>query len=380
MSSHISFQDEDLNNQVEIKESDELLDGNGSLKNRGWSRQPCLKYNPGSLSRFRKAYRLKEWNYYSIGSKNFYFAVAAIDLGYVNNYQTFFIDFTEDLEMKNNGTSTSSSSPSSSQSKKNNYIMDDVLSTAALTKGLCLPADSCQSGIHTKYESKNFRIEFTVDDQSKHHIKINSKKINLNGDLVFDLNPQRESVVLVTPIGKDNFYYNRKTNLIPVSGTLTVDGKEMITPENDCHGIMDWGRGCWDYNSFWLWSSAWGRTKDKNTPIGLNFGSGFGNLSTHTENAINLDGVIHKLGHVDIQYNEDNLLEPWKFTCKHGRFGENPLIFTPFKKKFDNNNFGIVMSNFHQILGKFTGEILLDNGERVEIDIIGFTEVHKARW
>eukprot|EP01132_Coremiostelium_polycephalum_P003585 gene3585-4466_t len=361
---HISYPHDNICEQCELKnENDDLLDEKGVLKKKGWSRTPCLKYNPLNLTRFKRAYRLKEWNYYSLGSNQFYFAVAAIDLGYVVNYQTFFIDFTDGSQV----------------------LKDEIISTKMISKGLCLPNDSCFLGTHTEYRSKNFKIHFHVDqdqqDQGfKHQIKVTSEKMGLDADLVFDLNPSRESIVLVTPIGKQNFYYNRKTNLIPVSGTLKIDGSDQLDGKNnEIFGIMDWGRGIWDYSSFWLWSSAWGKTADGRA-IGLNFGSGFGDLSTHTENGINVDGTIHKLGHVDIKYNEKDLLEPWNFICKHGRFNNKPLVFTPFRKKLDNNNFGVVMSNFHQILGKFNGELVLDDNEIIPIDIYGFAEVHSARW
>ncbi|KAM9965642.1 hypothetical protein ACTFIR_005813 [Dictyostelium discoideum] len=396
--SHIPYTDDNLNNQVEIKENGELLDENGILKIKGWSRQPYLKYNPEQLSKFRKSFRLKEWNYYSIGSNSFYFAVVAIDLGYVCIYQCFFIDFEKDYKNLNENQPQQPSEPS-------DYIMDEIRFATPFSKGLCLPSDSCEHGCHTKYDSNNFSIEFNSicsehlhkEDESgdsnnnnnnnnskiKHHIKFYSKKSQLEGDIVFDLSPNRESIVLMTPIGKENFYYNRKTNLIPVGGSLKVKGVEQLNGDinsiaNDCFGIMDWGRGIWEYNSFWLWSSAWGKVDG--IPVGLNFGSGFGDLSTHTENGVNVNGIVHKLGRVDIEYNESNLMEPWKFICKHGRFGEQPLIFTPFKKKYDNNDFTVFISSFHQILGTFTGEIILDDGSRLKINLIGFSEVHKARW
>ncbi|KAN0036204.1 hypothetical protein ACTA71_005508 [Dictyostelium dimigraforme] len=392
--SHIPYTDDDLNNQIEIKESEgELLDENGILKRKGWSRQPYLKYNPEQLSKFRKSFRLKEWNYYSIGSNSFYFAVVAIDLGYACIYQCFFIDFEKDIKNLEEKQPPQPSQPS-------DYIMDEIRFATPFSKGLCLPSDSSEHGCHTKYESKNFSIEFNSicsnnqeeqeedkdggNNSNKHHIKFFSKKSELEGDIIFDLSPNRESVVLMTPIGKENFYYNRKTNLIPVGGSLKVKGVEKLNGDsnsiaNDCFGIMDWGRGIWEYNSFWLWSSAWGKDGET-TPIGLNFGSGFGDLTTHTENAINVNGIVHKLGHVDIEYNQSNLMEPWKFICKHGRFGEQPLIFTPFKKKFDNNDYTVFISSFHQILGTFTGEIILDDGNRIKINLIGFSEVHRARW
>eukprot|EP01133_Synstelium_polycarpum_P007637 gene7637-8934_t len=378
MSKHIPYSADTIDEQKEIKQSTELLDEKGQLAVKGWARQPILHYNPKCLSRFRRAYRLKEWNYYAVGTDRFYFAVAAIDLGYVTNYQTFFIDFASD-----------------------NGIRKDEVTQSSITKSLGMPKDSCVVGTHIEYSSKNFQLKFGVTNEelnasehtaehdhnahpeqcTKHHIQMTSNKMKMKVNLEFDLSPKRESVVLATPIGKNNFYYNRKTNLIPVKGSMTIDGVEMLGADlsGDAFGIMDWGRGIWDYSSFWIWSTSWGRTSDGRS-VGLNIGNGFGDLSTHTENAINVEGIIHKLGHIDIEYDPKNLLAPWNFKCKHGRFGENALVFTPIRKKLDHSNFGIIMSHFHQIIGRFTGELLLDNGERIQIDIHGFTEVHAARW
>ncbi|EGG23081.1 hypothetical protein DFA_05211 [Cavenderia fasciculata] len=363
------YLDIELKNQVEIIDQDDLLDNEGKLKKGGWARQPCLNYNPSSLTSFRKGYRLKEWNYYGFVTDKFYLAVAVANLGYVNNYQTFFIEFD----------------------KPNNIIKDDVINTSFVTKGMQLPADSSAPGVHIDYTSKKFSLKFEVTNNGngndiKHNIKIKSKKMKLDADITLDLSPNRESIVLVTPIGKENFYYNRKVNLIPVvaGSKLQVGDTDYLAESPDrqynfTYGLMDWGRGCWDYSSFWLWSSAWGVTAD-GRPVGLNLGAGFGNLTTHTENCVNIDGRIHKLGQVDIKYNPKDTAKPWLFECKHGRFGGNPVVFTPFIKKVESNNFGIISSSFDQIMGNFKGDIILDDGEVISVDLYGFSEVHFARW
>ncbi|GAM29149.1 hypothetical protein SAMD00019534_123250 [Acytostelium subglobosum LB1] len=370
------YTSDSIEDQTELKNQyGNLLNDKGQLMFKGWARQPLIKYNPEALGRWKKAYRLKEWNYYSVGSDRFYFAVAAIDLGYVINFQVFFIDFVD------------------------NKTVQDEVTSSSLTKGLLLPRDSCQQGIHLDYKSKSYSQHFEVNErcpannESKgvlevyeetlvHTVKVTSQKLKLVAELTFNLSPKRESVVLCTPIGKSNFYYNRKTNLIPVTGSLMIDGKEYLGQYQlqDAFGILDWGRGIWDYNSFWIWSTCWGHTND-GRPIGLNLGTGFGDLTTHTENAINMDGIIHKLGHIEFEYNKKDLMAPWRFICRHGRFGStSSLSFTPFRKKWENNNFGLVMSSFHQIIGKLTGELILDSGEKVDINIHSFTEVHFARW
>jgi hypothetical protein len=76
---------------------------------------------------------------------------------------------------------------------------------------------------------------------------------------------------------------------------------------------LDWGRGVWQYRSFWNWASASGFQPDGST-IGLNLGCGFGDLSAATENCFILDGKVHKLEQVTFGYDSKNYLLPWKFT------------------------------------------------------------------
>jgi hypothetical protein len=131
---------------------------------------------------------------------------------------------------------------------------------------------------------------------------------------------------IVIPIPKKRFYYNHKMNCIPASGTIRY-GKitENISPEN-CLGQLDWGRGVWEYSSFWLWASASGYLSDGRS-IGLNLGGGFGDTSNGTENCFILNGRLHKLDMVDIQYNSQNYLDPWSFQENHGRLN---LDFFPY--------------------------------------------------
>ncbi|EGG22638.1 hypothetical protein DFA_04768 [Cavenderia fasciculata] len=388
-----SYQDPCLENQQEIKEKKgDLLGDDGKLVCCGWSRNTMFDYNPSALSLYQRMFRLKEWSYYAVGSETFYFAVAAVDLGYAINYQTFYIDYENPA----------------------NTRKDQVVIPGFFRRGRFMPKDSCLAGNHIQYNSKSFKIHFHVNDhpleeeeeegssstnhqhgecttkmltnESKHlhFIEMASEKMKTKVKMEFDVSPTRESMVLATRIGENKFYYNRKTNLIPVKGSLLVDGVEHLSDQYDGNrhsfGILDWGRGVWEYNSFWIWCTTWKRMDDGRT-IGFNFGSGFGDLRSHTENCVNIDGVIHKLGHVEIKYNKDNLQSPWTFTCPHGRFGDAPITFTPITKKLEVENFIVVSSHFSQIIGHFAGTVILDNGEKITFDnMYGFSEVHYARW
>jgi len=61
---------------------------------------------------------------------------------------------------------------------------------------------------------------------------------------------------MATPIGQKRFYYNRKVNCLPASGWFKYDGMLFELDSSTCLGGLDWGRGVWEYKSFWNWASA----------------------------------------------------------------------------------------------------------------------------
>ncbi len=182
---------------------------------------------------------------------------------------------------------------------------------------------------------------------------------------------------IVIPIGEKRFYYNRKINCMPASGRIHYgDQIETLNPDI-CLGSLDWGRGVWEYSSFWNWASASGFLQDGRR-IGLNLGCGFGDLSKAGENAIILDNRIHKLEQVKFDYVSGDYMAPWKFTDTEGRLD---LVFTPFKDRVAETNLGVIHSLVHQMFGRYNGTVITDEREKFEIkDLIGFAEEHHARW
>jgi hypothetical protein len=142
-------------------------------------------------------------------------------------------------------------------------------------------------------------------------------------------------------------------------------------------GNLDWGRGIWDYRSFWVWASASGFLPDGRT-VGLNLGFGFGDTSKATENALILNGRLHKLGQVDFQYSSQNFKQPWKMSSPDGHL---QLEFTPFVERVAKANLLLITSEVHQMFGRYRGTVIADDGEVIKIDgLIGWAEEHHAHW
>jgi len=151
---------------------------------------------------------------------------------------------------------------------------------------------------------------------------------------------------------------------------------ESLDPK-ECLGSLDWGRGVWEYNSFWNWASASGYLPNGRS-LGLNLGAGFGDTTAATENCIILDGTIHKLDQVSFNYDPQDYNAPWKFNDNAGRLD---LEFVPFVERLAQTDLKLIYSEVHQMFGRYAGVITCDDGEIIAVkDLIGFAEEHYARW
>ena len=65
----------------EITSPGKLLKSNGTLTQPGWSRKMIQTYNKENISAPR--FKIKEWDYYIVMSKDFGFAFTISDNGYV---------------------------------------------------------------------------------------------------------------------------------------------------------------------------------------------------------------------------------------------------------------------------------------------------------
>ena len=164
---------------------------------------------------------------------------------------------------------------------------------------------------------------------------------------------------------------------MPARGWITYGQKKEDLSAKTCIGSLDWGRGVWEYRSFWNWASSSGFLPDGRT-VGLNLGCGFGDLSKAGENALILENKIHKLGKVKFDYISGDYMKPWKFTDDEKRLD---LVFTPFKDRLARTNLGVIFSEVHQVFGQYNGKAVSDNGETITIkNLVGFAEEHHARW
>jgi hypothetical protein len=343
--------------QTELTHPSPLLQADGSLAQIGWARQPILDCNLESANFYAikplQRFRIKRWDYYAVFSPRRFFSATIADLGYAGNLFVYTMDF-ETGELHEEGI------------------------VVPFGKGVELPRNSMEG--HSHFADKNLKLDFSVHADHRHlSVKWDTFHDGRGIQAEIDLQtpPDYESMNIVIPIGQKRFYWNRKINCLPASGFVKYgDLTDTLDPKT-CLGSLDWGRGVWEYQSYWNWASASGFLADGRA-IGLNLGCGFGDLSKAGENAVILNNRIHKLEQVKFDYVSGDYMKPWKFTDSEGRLD---LTFTPFKDRTAQTNLGIITSLVHQMFGRYNGFAVADNGEKIQIkDLIGFAEEHHAKW
>ena len=343
--------------QHELVTSSPLLDKNGKLLQVGWARQPLLDCNleDARFYRFRplQRYRLKRWDYYGVTTPEFFFSATLSHLGYAGLVVVSVIDFVT-----------------------GEYHEETLISP--LGRGIHLALNSGKGD--STFDNAKARVNLQLEGNSR-RLRVDWPAFNrgqgLAADVALHLPPEHESLVIVIPIGQRRFYYNRKANCLPAQGWVQRgEERTQLTP-TDSLGNLDWGRGVWEYRSFWVWASASGFLPDGRT-VGLNLGFGFGDTSAATENAIILDGRIHKLAGVGFDYDPADFMRPWRMSSPDGRLN---LEFVPFNERVARTNLLLVASEVHQLFGHYQGRLVTDEGETIEVrDLVGFAEEHHARW
>jgi hypothetical protein len=352
----------------EITNTGPLLDAGGDVTSFGWARQPYLDANLENLNFYEfksyQALRLKRWQYFGITTPTHFFSFTISNVGYLAPIFAYVLDFST-----------------------GEYHEETI--SVPFGSGVVLPRNSTNGDCH--YIKGNVHLHFFIENDRERVLDVDWPGFGgsvLKATVRLHLEPKNESVVNVFPFPNKRFFYTRKVNCLLAEGSIGYGWDEdthyvnripkiyKIQPP-DCLGTLDWGVGVWPYRSFWIWGSLSQRLPD-GRPIGLNLGGGIGNDPSVTDNAVILSGRVHKLGTVDFTYDRKNFKKPWQMTSPDGRLS---LEFKPFFERVAKTNALILSSEVHQVFGRYSGTLITDQGEKIEIkDLIGWAEEHHARW
>ncbi|MBC7260606.1 MAG: DUF2804 domain-containing protein, partial [Chloroflexi bacterium] len=322
--------------QKEITAPSPLLDAQGKLIQVGWSRQPLLDCNLENLRfypfRALQFLRIKRWDYYGVTTPEFFFSATLSHVGYLGLVFVYLLDL------------------------RTRELVEDTL-MVPLGRGIHLARNSDQGDSY--FDNGRVRVAFHLEGD-KRHLQVDWPAFHHGQGIAADVSlhcpPEHESMVIVIPIGHRRFYYNRKMNCLPATGWVQYGQQRLDLQPDHALGNLDWGRGVWEYKSFWVWASASAYLPDGRT-LGLNMGYGFGDTSAATENALILNGRIHKLEQINFEYNNKNFMQPWKMHSPDGRLD---LEFVPFKERVARSNLLLLYSEVHQMFGRYSGTLHTD--------------------
>ena len=333
-----------------------LLDERGELAQVGWSRQPVLDCNLENAAFYRvralQGLRVKRWDYYGLTTPTHYFSFTLADLGYAGQVFAYVVDFEAPRHH------------------------EETL-TIPFGRGIELPRNSTEGA--SRFDNGRVRIEFAHAAEGR-RLSVSWAGFEgqrLAAEVALAMPAAHESMNVVIPIVGKRFYLNRKVNCLPAEGWVEYAGERFEIRPGECLGNLDWGRGVWEYRSFWVWASASGFLPGGRT-LGLNLGFGFGDTSAATENAVVIDGRVHKLGEVRFEYDPADFTRPWRMESADGRLA---LEFVPFYDRTARTNLAVITSEVHQMFGRYHGRVTADNGEVIAVDgLVGFAEEHHAKW
>ncbi len=333
-----------------------LLDEAGNLAEAGYAFSLIKEYNRKAIKGLKS--RIKEWDYYYIGDKEFGIALTIDDNSYMGLVSVSVLDYINNKDVTKSYmkwlTFGETNFPSSSKD-------GDVFS-----------------------ESKNYSMFFS-NKNGKRRLICKMKNVKKGEDFECDILLEQsldKSMVIATPFKKKkHFYYNQKINLLVGSGYFKLGEFTHQFKKESTTGVLDWGRGVWTYSNTWYWSSLNAVSEDGHL-VGFNLGYGFGDTSNASENMFFYDKEAFKLEDVtfNIPKNEKGkhlFLQDWTLTSKSK---DIDLSFHPVIDRYSNTNALIIQSNQHQVFGYFNGTIKVKEKVYKINNLLGFAEMVKNRW
>lgn len=345
--------------QHEITAEQPLLDSKGNIAEPGFAKKLFWKYDRNDIK--ANKLRIKEWDYYYIGTQDYGLCLTVSDVGYVSSLSVSLLKFGD----------------------KPFQMNDSELGILPLGK-VNMPSSSVSGDVSTK--AGTLKMTFNNDGVKRHLFGKYDNFCNSGKTLTFDVilsDCPEESMVIATPFDKDaHFYYNQKINCMKAEGFVKFDDIDwQFNEENKALGTLDWGRGVWTYDNTWYWGSGQMVLDDGNV-FGFNIGYGFGNTSAASENMLFYNGKSHKLDQVKFNIPMKNgdydYMSPWTFTSNDGRF---EMSFKPIIDRVAPIDLKVICMIPHQVFGLISGTATLDDGTVVEVkDKLVFAERVHNKW
>ena len=334
-----------LTHEREITEPVDLClpDGRLNPDAAGWTRVPVHRAN------LRGWGRTKRWEYWGIVTPAHVVGVTISSIDYAGVHGLYVLDRATGVET----------------------VRDAVV---PLARGVSLPERSGSGAAAARSSALTVRIDNLSDDGvAATRLRATARGVDL--DLTMRVPDGHESLGVVVPWSDRLFQYTVKDLARPVSGELRLgDGADAVVhavDDSESFAVLDHGRGRWPYRMTWNWAAGSGHGR------GIQLGGTWTDGTGMTENALLLDGRIHKIGgDLRWEYDRGDWLTPWRISGQRVE-----ATFHPFHERVARTELGVVGSETHQCFGEFSGRAQADDGAWVPLDgLVGWAEEARQRW
>jgi len=310
----------------------------------GWTRHPL--HDTSRIGRGRRGWgRAKRWEYWAVTTPTHLIGVTVSSLDYAGVYAVWVHD-------RRSGETVS------------HDVIDPLARGASLPARLGDdPARASAGGLTIAIEAASGGTRLTVD----------GPRVRL--DVLAQRPEGHEAMGVVVPWSARRFQYTVKDVARPARGRLWVDGVEHTVADGDSWAVLDHGRGRWPYAVHWNWGAGSGLVDGR--VIGVQVGGRWTDGTGSTENALVVDGRVHKISEeLSWRYDTRDWLAPWRV---RGDLAD--LTFTPFWNHSSATNLGILAQRANQCFGHWSGWMRDDAGESVSVDgVLGWAEDVHNRW
>lgn len=362
-----------------------LPDGRLNLSAVGWTRHPLHRTD------LRGWGRTKRWEYWGLMTPRHVVGVTVSSLDYAAVHQVWILDRRTGTEIDDGavvplGRGTvlpASLGGGAARARARGLeidLEDAVTNETGSGDGVASAAGTSTAGTSTAGTSAagpsaaGPGAAGTTDGGTR--IRVRTSRVET--DVVAAARPGHEALGVVVRWSDRLFQYTVKDVARPLTGTITVDGERHEIPVDEAWAVLDHGRGRWPYSMTWNWGAGSGRVEGR--VVGVQVGGRWTDGTGSTENALLLDGRLHKNSDELVWgYDRTDWLAPWRV---HDRDRARiDLTFTPFHERVARTNLLVVAGETHQCFGTWTGWMTTDTGERVTVDgVEGWAEEARNRW
>ncbi|WP_413451036.1 DUF2804 family protein [Georgenia phoenicis] len=321
-----------------------LPDGRLNPAAVGWTRRPL--HDTGGIGRGRRGRgRNKRWEYWNVITPTHILAMTISDIDYAGVHEVWLLDRATGEAIGANAIS-----PLAARTELPGTLGQGP--GRARAGDLAIAVDEVDGGTRLRAVTSRGRIDVVAHRPAGH-----------------------EAMGVVVPWDTERFQYTVKDVARPASGRMWVDGVRHEVPAGESWAVLDHSRGRWPYEMRWNWGAASGVSAGH--VLGVQLGAKWTQGTGSTENALVVDGVVHKVSEELVwEYATGDWMRPWRI---HGERAD--LTFTPFRLKEGRTALGVLSSDTHQLFGHYDGWMSDSAGRRVAVEgLTGWAEDVFNRW